>query len=191
MLRARNVGQKKQRESPGFDRNHEYKGWITSHGDVTAKLETGGPRFHRRVTFEQPETFDDAEEPTEPTPVLSEEIVNNEWGVDGDDSPHPSTEHRERVTWHLIPSRRLIRPREGRHRESYDMDLLPFQAGSYASDEKDYLKSNLDGNLIDRVKLEAPEEDIDVTETTDDRPGQAHSTDETDTAWLASQSEST
>jgi len=72
------------------------------------------------------------------------------------------------------------------------MNLLPFQADSYASDEeeKDYLESNLDGNLIDGVKLEAPEEDEDVTETPDDRPRQAHATDETYKAGLATQSDS-
>jgi len=40
---------------------------------------------------------------------------------------------------------------EDLYRESYDMDLLPFQAGSYATDEEEteYLESDLDG-----IKLE-------------------------------------
>jgi len=73
------------------------------------------------------------------------------------------------------------------------MDLLPFQAGSYASDEKetDYLEADLNGELIDGVKLETPEEDEDVISTTDDRPGQAHSTDETYKAGLVTQPNST
>jgi len=57
------------------------------------------------------------------------------------------------------------------------MDILPFQAGADASyeEETDYLDVNLDGKLIDGVKLETPEEDDDP----DDRPGQVHSTTET------------
>jgi len=41
------------------------------------------------------------------------------------------------------------------------------------------------------VQLEAPEEDDDVTEIPDDQPGQAHSTHETDTEYLANQPEDT
>jgi len=57
------------------------------------------------------------------------------------------------------------------------MDLLPFQAGSDASNEEetDYLNVILNGELIDGVQLETPEADDD----TDDRPGQVHSTTET------------
>jgi len=50
------------------------------------------------------------------------------------------------------------------------MDLLPFQAGSYASnkEEVEYLDTEHDVRLIRGVQLEAPEEDYDVAETTDD-----------------------
>jgi len=73
------------------------------------------------------------------------------------------------------------------------MDLLPFQAGFYASDEKKikYLETDLDGNLISGVKIELPEIDDDVLETTDDRPGQVLSTYKTDKAGLATQPDST
>jgi len=69
------------------------------------------------------------------------------------------------------------------------MDLFPFQAGSYASDEEEteYLDTNLEGELIDGVKLEMPEIDDDVVETTEDRLGQVYSTDRTYTASLAIQ----
>jgi len=129
----------------------------------------------------------------EPTPVPTEGVINNEWGVDGDDSSHPSTEHRERITWHLAPSRILIRPSEERYCVSYDIDLLPFQAGSYASDEEetDYLETNLDGELIEGVKLEVPKGDEDLVETTKGRPGLVYSTDRTYTASLAIQQGST
>jgi len=72
------------------------------------------------------------------------------------------------------------------------MDLLPFQAGLYASDEEEteYLESDLDCNPTRGVKLEAPEEDDDVTEIPDNRPGQAHATDETYEAGLATQPDS-
>jgi len=72
------------------------------------------------------------------------------------------------------------------------MDLLPFQAGSYASDEEevDYLDTDLNGEWIDGVKLERPEEDEDDVITTDDWPGQAHATDETYKAGLATQPDS-
>jgi len=73
------------------------------------------------------------------------------------------------------------------------MDLLPFQAGSYASDEEEtkYLENDLDGNLVSGVKFELPEVDDDITETTDDRPGEAHSTYEAYTACLVNQQDST
>jgi len=61
MLRTRSIGQKRQHESPGFDRNHEFKEWIASHGDVAGEPETGGLRSYRRVNFDHPETFEDAE----------------------------------------------------------------------------------------------------------------------------------
>jgi len=190
MMSARSIGQKRQRESPGFDRNCEFKEWIASHGDVTGDRKTGGPRPYRRVTFDQPETFDVAGELAEPTPVPTEGVINNEWGVDGDDSSHPSTEHRERITWHLAPSRILIRHTEERYRVSYDMDLLPFQAGS-DEEETDYLETNLDGELISGVKLEVPEGDEDLVKTTEGRLGQVYSTDRTCTASLAIQPDST
>jgi len=78
----------------------------------------------------------------------------------------------------LAPSRRHINLTAGRYRESYDLDLLPFQAGYYASDEDetDYLEADIDGHLIKGVQLEIPEEDSDITETPDDKPIQAHST---------------
>jgi len=72
------------------------------------------------------------------------------------------------------------------------MDLLPFQAGADASEEEtDYLDVNLDGELINGVKLEMPERDDDLILTTDDRPGQLHSTNRTYTACLAIQLGST
>jgi len=57
--------------------------------------------------------------------------------IDRDDFPHPSTKHRERISWHLAPSRILIRPTEERYHVSYNMDIFPFQAGSYASDKEE------------------------------------------------------
>jgi len=45
---------------------------------VNGNLKTGRPRSHRRVTFDQPETFDDAEELAEPTTVPIEEVGNSE-----------------------------------------------------------------------------------------------------------------
>jgi len=56
------------------------------------------------------------------------------------------------------------------------LDLLPFQAGSYASDEEEveYLDTDLDGRLIRGVQFEVPEEDDDATQITDKMPGQAH-----------------
>jgi len=194
MLKTRSAGQKRQREAPGFYKDREYRNWIASHGDVTVDLRGGSFQSYRRVTFDdQNETFGDADEADISTPIPPEEIVNNEWVVDGDDSPHPSTEHCERVTWRLAPSRKFIRFTEGRHRESYDTDLLPFQAASYASDEEEagYLESNLNGNLTRGVQLEAPEEDDDVTEILNDKPVQAHSTPETETEYLANQPEDT
>jgi len=79
------------------------------------------------------------------------------------------------------------------YRVSYDMDLLPFQAGFYASDEEktEYQETDLDGKLISGVKFELPEIDDDVLATTDDRPGQVHSTYKTYKAGLATQPDST
>jgi len=192
MLKTRSAVQKRQREAPGFDKDREYRNWIANHGDVAGDLDVGSSQSYRRVTFDdQNETFGDADEATISTPIPPEKIVNNEWGVDDADSAHPSTEHRERITWRLAPSRRLIKLTEGCHRESYDMDLMPFQAGSYASDEEEteYLESEIDGNLIRGVQLEAPEEYYDITETTDKTPVQAHSTPEIDAEDLANQPE--
>jgi len=130
MMSAKSIGQKRQRESPGFNRNKEFREWIASHGDVTGDLGTGSSRSYRRVTFDdQNETFRDAEEVAASASVPTKEVVNTEWGVDGDDFPHPSTKHREGITWHLAPSRILIRTTEERYRVSYDMDLLPFRLG--------------------------------------------------------------
>jgi len=146
MLKTRSVGQKRQRESPGCDPNREFQEWIASHGDVASDPVVGSSQSHRRVTFDDKnEVFGDADEAPISTHIPLEKTVNNEWGVDGDDSPHPSTEHRERYTWRASPSRRLINLTAGRHRESYDLDLLPFQAGSYASDEMEveYLDTDL------------------------------------------------
>jgi len=161
---------------------------------VTGDLGTGSLRSYRRVTFDdQAETFGNAEEVAVSASPPIKEVLNNEWGVDGDDSSHPSTEHRERITWHLAPSRVLLRPTEERYRVSYDMDILPFQAGSYASDEKEteYLDTDLDRELIDGVKLEIPEIDDDVLATTDDRPVQVYLTNGTCTASLAIQPDDT
>jgi len=182
MLKTRNARQKRHRESPGFDNDFEYRNWIASHGDVA-----GDRVSHRRVTFDD-ETFKDSEEVI-PTVPVHRETVNSEWGVDGDGPPHPSVEHCEKVTWRLAPSRRLINLTAGRHRESYDMDLLPFQAGSYPSDEEEleYLDTDLDGHLIRGVQLEVPEEEDDVTQNTDDMPGQAHSTAAIDAEDLANE----
>jgi len=126
LLKTRSAGQKRHRESPGFDRNYAFNKWLASQGDVTGGIENEGQRLHRRVTFEQPETGDKAEESTEPTTIPSKETVNSEWVIDGGGFPHLSTEHRERVTWRLAPSRRFMKLTEGRHRESYDLNLLPF-----------------------------------------------------------------
>jgi len=158
---------------------------------VTGGPESGGPRSYKRVTFDR-ETFNDVVEVAASASSPTEEVTNNEWGVDGDDSPHPSTEHRERITWHLATSRILIRPTEEHYRVSCDMDLLPFQAKSYASDEEEteYLVTDLDGKLISGVKFELPEIDDDVLATTDDRPGHVHSTYKTYKAGLATQPDS-
>jgi len=166
---------------------------MASHGDVAGTPRGRSFQAHRRVTFDdRNETFADVEETAISTPISldpPEETVNNEWGVDGDDSPHPSTEHRERITWRLAPSRRHINLTAGRHRESYDLDLLAFQAGSYASDEEetDYLEADIDGHLIKRVQLEVPEEDYELTETTEEMPGQAHATPAIDAGDLANE----
>jgi len=93
------------------------------------------------------------------TPTPTEKVLtNSEGGVDENVYSHPSIDQKERTTWRLASSRILIRPTKKRYRVSYDMDLLPFQAGADASDdeETDYLDINLDGKLIDGVKLETP-----------------------------------
>jgi len=111
--------------------------------------------------------------------------------VHGDGPPHPSTEHRERITWRLAPSRRHISYNEGRYREWYDLDLLAFQAGSYASDEEEttHLDADIDGRLIKGVQLATPEEGNDLTEPTEDMPGQAHATPTVDAKDLANEPE--
>jgi len=137
--------------------------------------------LHRRVTFDnRTGVYNDAEE-----------TVNNEWGVDGDDPPHPSTEHRMRRMRHLAPSKRFIHLTSGRYRESYDLDLLQFQAGSYASDEEEttYLESDIDGRLIKGVQLATPDEHDDLNEPTDDKPAQAHETTPLDAGDLANRPE--
>jgi len=197
ILKARSAEQKRQRESPGYDHGHEFREWMASHGDVAGTPRGKSPRVHGRVTFDdKDEAFADVEETEVPNPIPlnpSEETVNNEWGVDGEDSPHPSTEHRERYTWQAAPSRRLINLTAGRHRESYDLDLLAFQAGSYASDEEetDYLESDIDGQLIKGVQLQMPEEDHDATKSTDETPGQAPTTIPIDAEDLANEPDGT
>jgi len=82
MLRTRSIGQKRQRESPGFDKNKEYKDWIASHGDVPCGPEFGGPRSYRRVTFDDhTETFKDVEGGALLTSPPTEEVINTEWGL--------------------------------------------------------------------------------------------------------------
>jgi len=75
---------------------------MASHGDVTGAPRGRSSQAHRKVSFEDKnETFADVEETAISTPIPldpPEETVNNDWGVDGDDSPHPSTEHREKYT---------------------------------------------------------------------------------------------
>jgi len=115
--------------------------------------------------------------------------INYEWGRDGVDFPHPATEHRERYTWRLAPSRVHTSLAEPRHRESYDMDFLAFQAAADASDEEEssYLEVDLCGNPVKRVPTESPETDDEYTTTTDDKPGQAHSTPPVDVSDLANE----
>jgi len=155
---------------------------------------------HRRVTFDKKEVFSDADETVTAVINPSEEVINTpdktvnyKWGRDGVDFPYPATEHRERVTWRPAPSRRHINPTEGRYRESYDLDLLPFQAGSYASDkeETDYLEADIDGRLFKGIQLTTPEKDYDTGETTDDMPGQAHTTSQVDAQGLANEPDET
>jgi len=99
MLRTRSIGQKRQRDAPGFNKNHEYREWIASHGDVTGDLGVKNSGSYRRVTFDdQDETFENADERAIPAYIPLEEVVINEWGVDGDDFPHPYAEHSERFT---------------------------------------------------------------------------------------------
>jgi len=163
---------------------------MASHGDEANAPRGKSSQAHRRVTFDDKDkVFGDANEAPISTPIPFEETVNSEWGVDGDDSPHPSTEHRERYTWRGAPSRRLINLTAGRHRESYDSDLLLFQAGSYTSDDEEveYLDTELDGRLIRGVKFEVPEEDDDATQNTDEMPGQAHATPAIDAEDLANE----
>jgi len=159
--------------------------------DVAGDRNTNQCTTHRRVTFYD-ETFEDSEEIIPPGPALAE-AVNNEWGVDGDGPPNPSTEHRERITWRLAPSRCHINPTEGRYRESYYLDLLAFQAGSYASDEEEttYLEADIDGRLIKGIQFATPEDDDDFTEPTENMPGQAHATLSVDAKDLANKPEET
>jgi len=194
MLKTKSAGQKRQRESPGFDPNREYREWIASHGDVAGDPGVGSSQSYRRVTFDDKnKVFGDADEAAISTHILLKESVNNEWGGDGDDSSHSPVEHREQFTRRLAPSRRHINHTAGRYKESYDLDLLPFQAGSYASDkdETDYLEADIDGPLIRGVQLEIPMEDSDVTETPDDKPVQAHSTPTIAAGDLANEPEKT
>jgi len=162
MLKTRSTGVKRQHESPGIDANRRYLHWVASLGDETGGACVSRIQSHRRVTFDEDrETFKEADETPQSTSIPTEETVNSEWGVDGDGPPHPSTEHRERITWRLAPSRRHISYNKGRYQESYDLDLLAFQAGSYASDEEEtrYLEADVDGRLIKGVQLETPEDD--------------------------------
>jgi len=116
MLKARSAGVKRHHETPGEDARRQYQEWLASHGDVAGERVDSASKIHRRVTFDNRSgIFNEADE-----------TVNNEWGVDGDDPPHPSTEHREKRARHLAPSRRLINLTPGRYRESYDLDLLAF-----------------------------------------------------------------
>jgi len=177
--------------------NREYRARRTRACTVEPyKFNFGQPRSPRRVTFvEQPgQLKDNIDEfickAIMPPPSSEIDNAKQEWGVDGDVTSHPSIEHRERFTWKLAPSRVLIRPTEERYRVSYDMDLLPFQAGvdAFSEEEEDYLYVGFDGELIDGVKLKLPEEaDDQINNTTDDRPVEAHSTNETYTASLAVQ----
>jgi len=181
MLKARSAGVKRHHESPGEDARHRNQEWLASHGDVAGQPAVYEIKLHRRVTFDsRAGVFNDADE-----------IFNNEWGVDGDDPPHPSTEHRERRARHLAPSRRHINLTSGRYRESYDLDLLAFQAGSYASYEEEttYLEPDIDGRLIRGVQLTTPEEDYHLDETTDENPTQAHTTAPIDAEDLANEPE--
>jgi len=152
MLRARSIGIKRQHESPGVEANRRYLSWVASLGDVTGGSCVSPSHLHRRVTIDdENETFGDASEAVQPTAISLEGTVNSEWGVDGDGPPHPSTEHREgQITWRSAPSRIPLSYKEGRYRESYDLDLLAFQAGLYASDEEEttYLESDVDGHLF-------------------------------------------
>jgi len=194
LLRTRSIAEKRRGESPGFDTGREYRNWITSQGDVAGDYSEREHIVHRRVEIEdRDETFDDVHDDTTSIPVLPEETasspevnINYEWGGDGVEFPYPSTKNCKRVTWRLAPSRRNINLTAGCHRETYDLDLLAFQAGSNASDEEetDYLEADIDGRLIKGVPLEIPEEDY-ILETTNDMPGQAHSTPAIDAGDLA------
>jgi len=194
MLRARSTGTKRQHESPGVEANRRYLDWVASLGDVTGGSCVSPSHSHRRVTFDdENETFEDAREAAKPTAIPLEETVNDEWRKDGYGPLHPSTEHPEsRITWRSAPSRIPIGCKEGRYREYYDLDLLAFQAGSYASDEEEttYLESNVDGHLIKGVQLEIPEDDS-IPGNTNDKPGQAHTTPAIHAGDLANEPETT
>jgi len=69
MLQARSMAQKRQRESPGFNKNQEFKEWIASHGDVSCGSEFGRPQSYRKVTFDdQPKIVENAEGNVEGVP---------------------------------------------------------------------------------------------------------------------------
>jgi len=99
MLKTRSARQKRQRESPGNDHGREIREWMASHGNVAGTPRGRSPQAHRKVTFDDKnETFADVEETEISTPIPPDppdETVNNEWGIDGDDFPHPSTAHCE------------------------------------------------------------------------------------------------
>jgi len=187
MLKTKSAGVKRQHEPPGVDANQRYLDWVASLGDETGRAGVNQFQSHRRVTFDEDgEVLKDVKDTPQPALIPTEETVSSEWGVDGDDPPHSSTEHRERITWRLAPSKRHISYKEGRHQESYDMDLLVFQAGSYASDEEEtsYLEADINGRLVKGVQIETPEDDY-IPGITDDMPVQAHSTQVVDAGDLA------
>jgi len=78
MLRTRSIGQKRQHEAPGFDKDYEYRNWIASHGDVAGDLCVRRSMSYKRVTFDD-ETFGDTEEVATPAPI-STAVVNTEEG---------------------------------------------------------------------------------------------------------------
>jgi len=141
------------------------------------------------VTFDdESATFEDAGESEQPTIPPTTVAATNEWRVDGFGPLHPSTEHKEsRITWRSAPSCIAIGGKQGRYRESYDLDLLAFQAGSNASDEEEstYLENDIDGHITKGVPLEQSEDDS----IPEDKPGQAHSTPTIDAEDLANEPE--